>query len=317
MKLIVDKIINETPEIRSFRIVKANGEPLPAYEPGAHIDVTGPTGVMRQYSLCGPLDDHTGYTFAVKNEANSRGGSRALHDAVVVGTELEIGEPRNLFALEPNADAYILVGAGIGITPLLSMAYRLHEKKANFTVHYFTRSEEHTAFYALMKAAPFADNIVFHHGIHTEDMNTALTSILTVTNAHAQVYTCGPEGFMEAVVTVASQTRPDDFIHLEHFQAAEPVANAETDGAFEVELASTGQVFKIPANIPIVDVLLEAGITIDTSCKEGICGTCIIPVLEGEPDHRDNCLSKKEKAANDQICTCVSRAKSSKLLLDL
>lgn len=317
MKLIVDKIIDETPEIRSFHVKKANGEALPAYEPGAHIDVTGPSGIMRQYSLCGPLDDLTGYTFAVKKEINSRGGSRALHDDVTVGSELEIGEPRNLFALEANADAYILVGAGIGITPLLSMAYRLHAKNADFTVHYFTRSPEHTAFMSLMKASPFADHIVFHHGVHTAEMNTALSSILTVTNAHAQVYTCGPEGFMEAVVTVAAQTRPEELIHLEHFQAAEPVANAETDGEFKVQLASTGQVFTIPANIPIMDVLIKEGIAIDSSCKEGICGTCIIPVLEGEPDHRDNCLSKKEKAANDQICTCVSRAKSATLVLDL
>lgn len=317
MKLIVDKIIDETPEIRSFRVKKANGETLPAYEPGAHIDVTGPTGIMRQYSLCGPLDDHTGYTFAVKKEINSRGGSRALHDAVTVGSELEIGEPRNLFALEANADAYVLIGAGIGITPLLSMAYRLHDKNADFKVHYFTRSPEHTAFMALMKSSPFAENIVFHYGVNASEMNTMLNSILTVTNAHAQVYTCGPEGFMEAVVSVAAQTRPEELIHLEHFQAAEPVAHADTDKAFNVKIASTGQVFIIPAHIPIVDVLVKEGIAIDTSCKEGICGTCIVPVLEGEPEHRDNCLSKKEKAANDQICTCVSRAKSETLVLDL
>lgn len=316
MKLIVDSITNETAEIRSFRLVRPDGGVLPRYEPGAHIDVTGPTGIMRQYSLCGPLDETNAYTFAVKKELASRGGSLALHEAVSVGSELEIGEPRNLFALSPDATEHLLFGAGIGVTPLLSMAYRLSATNTPFSLHYFTRAPEHTAFAALIAAAPFANNVYFHYGIAVDQIPAYLSAYLTAENASAHVYTCGPAPFMDMIVASATKTRPEELVHLEHFKA-EAAHDADESSAFDIQIASTGQTFKVPANVRILDVLLQAGIHIDTSCKEGICGTCVVPMLEGEADHRDNCLSKKEKAANDQICTCVSRAKSQCLVLDL
>lgn len=314
MKLIADTIIDETPDIRSFRFVRADGQDLPEYEPGAHIDVTAPSGITRQYSLCGPLDDKRAYTVAVKKEVESRGGSRSLHDDVTVGMELEIGAPRNLFALDPAAKEHLLFGAGIGVTPLLSMAYRLHATNAPFTLHYFVRSEEHAAFFQLMKTLPFAGKIQFHFGILPDQLPSYLEERMAV-NSTAHVYTCGPGPFMDLVVTAAGKTRPEDHIHLEHFKA-EPVAEGDAD-SFEVKLASSGKILNVPASMTILKVLEQEGIAIDTSCKEGICGSCVIPVLDGEPDHRDHCLSKKEKAANNQICTCVSRAKSAMLVLDL
>ncbi|MFL9926887.1 PDR/VanB family oxidoreductase [Herbaspirillum lusitanum] len=322
MKLIVDKIIDETGDIRSFRLISADGAALPQYEPGAHIDVTGPTGVMRQYSLCGPLDDLHAYTIAVKKEAASRGGSSALHDAVKVGSELEISTPRNLFALDAAAQEHVLFGAGIGVTPLMSMGYRLMARGEKFTLHYFVRSREYAAFADLLDAPPFAGHVRFHYGVQPADMDHYLQACLDAADAKAHVYTCGPAPFMDAVVACAARSRPEEAIHLEHFKAPEPAAAAagaegNGDGAFEVKLASSGKVLQIPIGITIVDVLTEAGISIDTSCREGICGTCVVPLLEGQPDHRDNCLSKKEKAANDQICTCVSRARSGMLVLDL
>lgn len=319
MKLIVDKIIDETGDVRSFRLVSADGAALPQYEPGAHVDVTGPTGVMRQYSLCGPLDDLHAYTIAVKKEPSSRGGSTALHDAVQVGSELEIGVPRNLFALDSGAKEHVLFGAGIGVTPLLSMAYRLIGRGEKFTLHYFARAREYAAFADLLDVLPFAGNVRFHYGVQRANMARYLQACLDAADPQAHVYTCGPAPFMDAVVASASRSRPEEAIHLEHFKAVEarPAAEGHGDGAFEVKLASSGQVMQIPVGISIVDVLAQAGICIDTSCREGICGTCVVPLLEGEPDHRDNCLSKKEKAANDQICTCVSRARSGMLVLDL
>ncbi|EJN00320.1 PDR/VanB family oxidoreductase [Herbaspirillum sp. YR522] len=318
MKLIVDKLIDETGDIRSFRLVRSDGAALPAYEPGAHIDVTGPTGVMRQYSLCGPLDDQCAYTIAVKKEPASRGGSAALHDAVTLGAELEVGTPRNLFALDAAAPEHILFGAGIGVTPLLSMAYQLWAGQRKFTLHYFVRAREHAAFADLMDSAPFAAHVRFHYGVQPSDMDHYLNACLDAASAEAHVYTCGPAPFMDAVVKSAARHRSEEAIHLEHFQAATPAEASEAEeGAFEVKLASSGKVVQIPVGIPIIDILAREGIVIDTSCREGICGTCVVPLLEGEPDHRDNCLSKKEKAANDQICTCVSRAKSKMLVLDL
>lgn len=320
MKLIVDKLIDETGDIRSFRLVRADGAALPAYEPGAHIDVTGPTGVMRQYSLCGPLDDTCAYTIAVKKEAASRGGSQALHEGVSEGMELEIGTPRNLFALDASAPEHVMFGAGIGVTPLLSMAYRLWAEGKTFTLHYFVRAREHAAFAELLDAAPFAGHVRFHYAVQPSDMAHYLNACMDAANDAAHVYTCGPAPFMDAVVASAARKRPEEAIHLEHFQAAAPAAGAAgagDDGSFEVKLASSGKIIMIPVGIPIVDILAREGIDIDTSCREGICGTCVVPLLEGEPDHRDNCLSKKEKAANDQICTCVSRARSKLLVLDL
>ncbi|MAF05305.1 MULTISPECIES: PDR/VanB family oxidoreductase [unclassified Herbaspirillum] len=322
MKLIVDTLTDETGDIRSFRLVRADGAPLPAYEPGAHIDVTGPTGIMRQYSLCGPLEDRCGYTIAVKREPASRGGSAALHDAVKPGMELEVGTPRNLFALDAGAQEHLLFGAGIGVTPLLAMAYRLWAEQKPFTLHYFVRAREHAAFADLLENAPFAAQVRFHYAVMPAQMDHYLTACLAAGSKEAHVYTCGPAPFMDAVVKCAAASRSEEAIHLEHFAApVAPAASAQGadggDAAFEVKLASSGKVVQIPVGIPIVDILAREGIVIDTSCREGICGTCVVPLLEGEPDHRDNCLSKKEKAANDQICTCVSRARSGMLVLDL
>lgn len=318
MKLIVDKITNETDDIRSFRLTSPEGTPLPAYEPGAHIDVTGPTGIMRQYSLCGPLDDTYGYTIAVKKEVASRGGSAALHDAVQPGCTLEVSAPRHLFALDASASEHILIGAGIGITPLLSMAYRLLELRQAFTLHYFVRTRPHIAFIDLLTSPELHDKVHFHIGIENEKLPVYLQQFLDTSSPQAHVYTCGPAPFMDAVVNIAARTRPETAIHLEHFQTAVTTnAAIAGDRAFEIKLASSGVILPVPVGMSIVDVLDKQGIQIDTSCREGICGTCVIPLLEGVPDHRDNCLSKKEKAANDQICTCVSRARSELLVLDV
>jgi vanillate O-demethylase ferredoxin subunit len=317
MKMIVEKIVDETADVRSFRLVRADGAPLAAYEPGAHVDVTAPGGITRQYSLCGAPGDTRAYTIAVKKEPLSRGGSRALHEAVTVGSELEVGQPRNLFALDTGATEHVLFAAGIGITPLLAMAYRLVDSGHAFTLHYFVRGPEYAAFADLLAAPPFAHHVRFHYGVDRGSMPRYLEACMKAASPHAHVYTCGPAPFMEAVVACAGQSRHEDAIHLEHFQAAAPAAGEAGDGAFEVAIASSGQVLPVPAGSTIVDVLAGAGIVIDTSCREGICGTCVVPLLDGTPDHRDNCLSKKEKAANDQICLCVSRACSARLVLDL
>lgn len=314
--MIVEKIVDETAEVRSFRLVRADGAALPAYEPGAHVDVTVPGGITRQYSLCGAPGDSGAYTIAVKKEPQSRGGSRALHEQVTLGSELEVGAPRNLFALDPGATEHLLFAAGIGITPLLSMAHRLVAQGQSFTLHYFVRGPEHAAFAELLAQPPFARHVRFHYGVPREQLAHYLHACIAAGAPHAHVYTCGPAPFMDAVVACANQSRGADAIHLEHFQAAEP-AGAEADRAFEVALASSGQVLQVPTGSSIVDVLATAGIHIDTSCREGICGTCVVPLLEGTPEHRDNCLSRKEKAANDQICLCVSRASSARLVLDL
>ena len=146
MKVKIERIVDEALDIRSFRLVRSDGQPLDTYEPGAHVDLTGPTGVTRQYSLCSPPQDRRAYLVAVKKEAQSRGGSVALHEQVQEGMELEMGAPRNLFRLDPTATEHVLCAAGIGVTPLLSMAYRLTENGQPWRLHYFARSPEYAAF---------------------------------------------------------------------------------------------------------------------------------------------------------------------------
>jgi len=317
MQLIVEKIVDETSAIRSFRLVHPDNRILPDYEPGAHVDVTGPTGVTRQYSLCGDIEDRHAYVIAVKREDNSRGGSAALHDAVSVGMLVEVGAPRNLFALAPAAAEHHLFAAGIGVTPLLSMAYKLMKHGEKFLLHYFIRSKEHAAFIELLESPRFSNQVRLHVGIAPEQLSSHIAACMADMPADAQVYTCGPQPFMETVVDCARSHVEEDAIHLEHFQATTTEPPAGGEKPFSVKLASTGKVLLVPVGQSIVDVLAKEGIAIDTSCREGICGTCVIPLLDGEPDHRDNCLSKKEKQANDQICTCVSRAKSDCLTLEL
>ncbi|RQV02915.1 oxidoreductase [Burkholderia cenocepacia] len=317
----IDALIDAAQDIRCFRVSRVDGQPFDAYEPGAHIDVTAPSGATRQYSLCGNPDERGSYLFAVKKEAQSRGGSRSLHDDVSVGAELSIGTPRNLFRLTDDASEHVLVAAGIGITPLLSMAYALHKRGARYRLHYFARSRKHAAFVDALSVEPFASHVTFHYGVEPDVLAAELGRCVESIDPTAHVYTCGPGPFMDAVVTAAAQHIPEDAIHLERF-AAEPsgavtAANAAPAEGFEVRLQRSGQSVRVAPDTSIVDALAQIGIEVDTSCGEGVCGTCMVPVLDGEPDHRDHCLSKAERASNTVICCCVSRARSAVLVLDL
>lgn len=315
LKVRVDAMREEAHGVRSFSISRLDGQPFEGYDPGAHIDVTSPSGITRQYSLCGDpacLDSHV---FAVKKEEQSRGGSRSLHEEVGVGTELSVGAPRNLFRLEESASEHILIGAGIGITPLLSMAYRLVARNARFTLHYFARSEAHAAFTALLTRAPFEAHVKVHFGVQPEDLRAELDACLRDAAPNAHAYTCGPGPFMDVVVDAAQAVLPADAIHLERFKA-EPASDAPLS-SFDVQLASTGQIVRVDEKTSIVDALASIGIEVDTSCGEGVCGTCMVDVVSGEPEHRDHCLSKAERASNSVICCCISRSRSPVLVLDL
>ncbi|TDV21107.1 PDR/VanB family oxidoreductase [Paraburkholderia caballeronis] len=317
----VDAIRDEAPGIRSFVVSRIDGAPFDAYEAGAHIDVTGPSGIVRQYSLCGDPDDTRRHVFAVKREPASRGGSSALHDHVEVGTQLVIGAPRNRFRLAPQAGSHVLVGAGIGVTPLVSMAYRLVRDGAPFVLHYFVRSEAHAAFLPLLTQSPFGERLRLHCGVEPADLDTTLAGILAPCEADAHVYTCGPGPFMDQVIDTASRHVPTDAVHFERFsaeadrnEAPDATANAST---FDIRLARSGQTVRVNPGISIVDALASIGVEIDTSCGEGVCGTCMIDVVDGEPDHRDHCLSQAERAGGKTICCCVSRSRSPLLVLDL
>lgn len=313
-KVRVTEIIQETPQIKSFRLARLDGQPFDPFEAGAHIDV-GLTDMTRQYSVVSPAHKLDSFIIAVKLEAQGRGASKAMHE-LQVGDELSIGSPRNLLGVAPDADKHLLVGGGIGITPLVSMAYALHRAGQSFEFHYFAQSEADAAFVDILKErSGFIDKVYFHFGVPREQQADVLARTMGGLTRKSHVYTCGPEGFMAKIEALTAPLVGEDNVHIEHFEAV-PAGDDVENTAFEIEL-DTGEVFQIPADRSIVDVLRDNDIEVETSCNEGICGTCVNGVLEGIPDHRDNCLSKADKAANQEMALCVSRAKSPRLVIEL
>lgn len=303
-------------DIARFELVDPSGAALPPFEAGAHIDVTVPGGPLRQYSLCNdPAESHR-YQIAVLMEREGRGGSRALHEQVNEGDLLTVGMPRNLFALHEDAPSSLLIAGGIGITPLLAMARRLAALGRPFTLHYCARSAARAAFREELARAGFASSVRFHFDDGSAGPALDLKSLLAGAGPDVHLYTCGPQGFMDAVLSTArSQGWADAQLHYEFFSAA-PVVR-EDDGSFDVRIASTGQVIRVPADKSVLQVLEAEGIDIPTACEQGVCGTCMTGVLEGEPDHRDYYLTPEEQAENRQFLPCCSRSKSACLVLDL
>lgn len=308
---VVSEIVQETPTIKSFYLTLPDGSPIGHYSPGAHIDVVGPTSITRQYSLCGRPDGEDAFVFAVKREEGGRGGSQALHD-LKVGDRLQVSAPRNLLQIAVDATHHVLVAGGIGITPMLSLARYMDVRDISFELHYYARSEEEAAFLPLL-TEKCPDKLHAHLGISRERQRQQLAETIEAAPPESHVYICGPEGFMETVRTLAAQKFPEEAIHFENFKPSEPEEGYENT-EFDVEV--DGETYRIPADRSIVDVLNEAGCDIDTSCEEGICGTCIMEVLEGTPEHRDSVLTKAERAAGETMAVCVSRTKDQKLVLD-
>ncbi len=317
MNTIAVKVVKKTREaddIVSFEFASADDAPLPPFSAGSHIDVHVGPGLVRQYSLCNdPADSHR-YQIAVLKDPQSRGGSVAVHDTIAEGDVVQIGAPRNHFPLVP-AGRYLLLAGGIGVTPILCMAERLARTGAAFAMHYCTRAPERTAFAERIAGSSFADRVHFHFD-SKEGGRIDLPAVLAAAAPDTHVYVCGPGGFIDVVsATARAQGWPDERVHFEYFGAA-PVDTAG-DRAFEVRIASSGMVYTIPADQPVTLALQQHGIDIMVSCEQGVCGTCVTRVLEGQPEHRDVYLTDEEKAANDQFTPCCSRARSACLVLDL
>lgn len=295
-------------------LIAQDGASLPPFEPGAHVDVHFGADLVRQYSLCGDPTDRSRYQLGILLAEASRGGSAAIHRNVRAGCHLRIGVPRNLFPLDPSAKQTILIGGGIGITPLLAMARHCAATSAEFSLHYCARTRAKAAFLDELTTAPLAAQ----SHLHFDDGETAQRFLperdLPAPVAGIHLYVCGPAGFMEWVIHEAHRLGyPEARIHREYFEA-----EVDRSGeAFEVRLAQSGRSIHVAAGVPIVKALAEVGIKVDVSCEQGICGTCMCAVLDGVPDHRDHYLTEEEKAANDQILVCCSRSKTPELVLDL
>lgn len=305
----------EADDICSIALERIDGQPLPDFSAGAHIDVHLRAGLVRQYSLCSRPQERQRYLIGVLRDPASRGGSLAVHDDLVVGSVLQISPPRNHFPLAGTGRSLLLAG-GIGVTPILAMAEALAAEGQPFEMHYCTRAPERAAFRQRIAASSYARQVHFHYDSAGPEQTLDLASLLAAADPGTHVYVCGPGGFIEHVTgTANAQGWPSAQVHFEYFGAG-PV-DSGADSAFEVKLAASGKVIAIPAGRSVASVLLDAGVDIPVSCEQGVCGTCLTRVLDGVPDHRDVYLTDEERAANDQFTPCCSRSKSALLVLDL
>jgi vanillate O-demethylase ferredoxin subunit len=304
----------ETDDIISLEVVPVSGSSLPSFTAGSHVDVHVAPGLIRQYSLCNDPSETHRYLLGILREPESRGGSARIHAEFVAGHELRISPPRNNFHLMENAGHSMLLGGGIGITPMLAMAWRLHALGASYELHYCTRSLTRTAFTGLLKSAPFANRVFLHLDDGPDGQRFTVDGYLGEPAADRHLYVCGPQGFIAYAADGAGRLGWNrDHIHVEYF-----AADADRTGeAFTVRAARSGLTLTVPAGKSIAEALLENGIDVPLSCEQGVCGTCLTPVLGGVPDHRDMYLTDAEKQANDRMTVCCSRARSQVLVLDI
>lgn len=321
-KDFIDVIVAKKEEIAK-NIIKILLKPtrgvLPNYDAGAHIDVHF-NDYIRQYSLVGnpTCSKHLFYEIAVLKESDSRGGSKYLHEKLSIGERLKISNPKNNFPLKLISDEeqYLLIAGGIGITPIISMAYELGRLNKKFTLHYYTRSKEATAYEQFLSSSFFSDLVYFHRdNISTERLD--IEDLLKETNLTSHIYVCGPSGLIEKTMELSSSFGFNkEQVHYELFEA--DATALQLDGSsFIVQIASSGQAITVGQNETIIQALEKEGIFIPTSCAQGVCGTCLTAVLEGELDHRDQYLTNEEKALNNQMTPCCSRAFSKKITLGI
>jgi vanillate O-demethylase ferredoxin subunit len=308
----------ETPQIARLELVAVDAAGLPPFSAGAHIDVHTPGGPLRQYSLCNdPAESHR-YVIGVLRDAASRGGSVALCDRTEVGQVLQISAPRNHFPLDESAPHSLLLAGGIGITPLLCMAERLSHIGASFELHQCVRSRGQAAFVERIAASGWAAALHLHCDDGEAGQRLHPARLFAAAPAGAHLYVCGPGGFMTAVLDAARAAGWDESrLHSEFFAPLAAPAAAPAERAFEIVLARSGRVLQVPAGHSAADVLIEAGVELEVSCEQGVCGACLTRVIDGIPEHRDMLLSKAERAANDQFTPCCSRACSPRLVVDL
>lgn len=307
-------ITRETDEILKFVLVDPDGGVLPGFTAGAHVDVHVAPGLTRQYSLLNPPGENRRYVIAVKREPQSRGGSAAMHGGLAPGDLVRIGPPRNNFGLDPGAAHHLLIAGGIGITPLLGMAGQLAATGGAYTLACFVRAPELAGFAEELAPIMRAGRLQLHAGLNAEATVAVVAGLLARQPEGTHVYACGPRPLMDAVGELArGRNLP---VHREDFTAL-PLSAGPDLAAFEVQLAQSGEILPVPPGRSIADVLIEHGVPLDTSCEQGMCGTCLTRVLGGVPEHRDTFLSEEERAAGDHILPCVSRARTPLLVLDL
>jgi vanillate monooxygenase ferredoxin subunit len=310
----VARKILEADDIVSFELRPVDDVQLPPFSAGSHVDVQLRSGLVRQYSLCNHSDETHRYMIGVLRDPHSRGGSTAMHE-LQEGDVMQISQPRNHFPLV-HARRSLLFAGGIGITPILCMAEVLAHDGKDFDMHYCTRSPAKTAFRDRINSARFGAHVHFHFDDGDAAQKLDLELALADPDPDTHLYVCGPSGFISYIANGARERGwRDEQIHFEYFTVAQP--DPATARSFDVKIASTGRIIHVPEDTSVTMALSNGGIDIPVSCEQGICGTCLTRIIEGEPDHRDHFLTDAEKARNDQFTPCCSRAKGGILVLDL
>ena len=302
--------------IVAFDLMPLDGRSLPGFEAGAHIDVHVPSGPVRQYSLYELHGETHRFRIGVLREPQSRGGSVKLIDAVKEGDVLAVSAPRNHFPLDRTAEKSVLLAGGIGVTPILCMAQQLAHEGRDFEMHYCGRTMDRMAFLEDLRRSSYADRVQVHVDDGPREQQLDARAVIGAPTGGKHLYVCGPTGFMDHVLqTARSLGWEETHLHREYFAAA-PIDHS-ADGPFELELKRTGRVIRIAADQSAAQALLDAGVSLSLSCEQGVCGTCLTPVVDGVPDHRDLYLTDAEHERNDCFTPCCSRARTPRLVVDL
>jgi len=299
--------------VRILDLRPIGSDQLPPFTAGAHIDVHAGAELVRQYSLLNDPSETHRYVVAIALDANSRGGSRWVHDWIEPNDTLTISTPRCHFHLIEDAPHSVFIAGGIGITPLWAMAQRLITLGRSFELHYGARSEATAPLLADISTALQGSQYAFQSRFEDAQGRLDLAAIVNAAPAGSHYYACGPAGMLEAYLSAASGM-PTEQVHYERFASTVEVAS---EGGYTVELARRQMTVEVAAGQTILEALKQAGINAPHSCAEGICGACETTIISGVADHRDSVLSESEKAAGKTMMICCSGAKTSTLVLDL
>ena len=305
----------EAEDVVSIELRPGPSAVFPPFDAGSHIDLHLPNGMMRSYSLLNSTDDSGRYVIGVLKDRASRGGSRCVHDQLRVGMPLLISPPRNNFKLHEDADHSVLIAGGIGITPILCMLRRLKKLGRSAELLYFARSRSSAAFVQEIEAIGVP--VTWHFDAEKggpPDLHALLAARAPGPRTH--YYACGPTVMLDAFESTCAKLGYTH-AHIERFSALEVAPSSEARASYTAELRRSGRTFTITPDKSLLATLLDAGIEVENSCQEGVCGACETRVLAGVPDHRDSVLSAGEHASNKVMMVCVSGCKSETLVLDL
>jgi tetrachlorobenzoquinone reductase len=314
LQMRIRSITQEADAIFSFELRALDGSALPGFTAGAHIALLLPGGIERSYSLVNAQGETHRYVVAVQRDPAGRGGSLALCDKARPGDLIQVRPPLNNFDLVEAAGESVFIAGGIGITPLWSMIQRLDAIGRRWRLHYAARRRSEAAFVSEIESLASGDpdclGFAFRTGAEAPRLD--IGAIVASLGPDAHVYCCGPVPMLESFAA-ATEALPPDRVHAEYFAATDGAA----EGGFFVELAREGRTLFIPEDKTILDVLIEEGIGVSYSCRQGLCGVCETPVLAGTPDHRDVVLSARQKAAGKSMMICRSGCIGGKLVLDM